>query len=182
MAQEQKKTLGVAITSLVFGILGLIIAWIPLIGLLLCLVALILGIVALVQISKNKETAGGNGLAIAGIILGSIGLIIAFFVMLLAAVAIPRFVQLTEEAKGASEEGMVGSVRSGIYTYYAVNRSFPSTLDNASAGYCASDNPCFGNVLEYEVTRDWKKISDNLYKGPAGNLYNYDSYNGSFEP
>lgn len=69
---QQKKTLGMAIASLVFGCFLLI----PLLGLVFSIPAIILGIIALVKIGHNKETLKGSGLAIAGIILGAIGIII----------------------------------------------------------------------------------------------------------
>ena len=53
---------------------------------------------------------------------------------ILAAVAIPRFIDLSGQAEEAAEEGVVGSVRSGVYTYYAEWRDFPLTLDTAGNG------------------------------------------------
>jgi len=83
---------------------------------------------------------------------------------ILAAVAIPRFIDLSGDAQAAAEEGVVGSVRSGVYTYYAENKAFPSALDNANDGDCTAANPCFGNVLEYAITEDWSK-SGSVYTG-----------------
>ena len=68
---QKKKTLGLAITSLVFGCLF----FIPFLGFLFSLAAIVLGIVALVSMSKSKKTIKGQGLAITGIVLGSIGVI-----------------------------------------------------------------------------------------------------------
>jgi hypothetical protein len=72
-----KKTNSFAIASLVCGILVWFLGWIPLIGFLVIIAAVVLGIVALKQISKKKQP--GKGMAIAGIVLGVLGL---FFVML----------------------------------------------------------------------------------------------------
>ena len=100
---------------------------------------------------------------------------------ILAAVAIPRFIDLGDDAREAAEEGIVGSVRSGVYTYYAENKVFPAALDAAAAGDCTAGNPCFGNVLEYEVTEDWTKGAGNTYTGPNGGTYTYTQADGSFE-
>lgn len=62
---QAKGTNGLAIVSLVIGIL-----WMGGIGAIL---ALILGIVSLNQISRSGQS--GKGLAIAGIVLGSVGII-----------------------------------------------------------------------------------------------------------
>ena len=64
------KTSRLAIGSLALGILGLTCI-LPTIGPIL---ALILGIVALNQINKSHGTVTGQGQAIAGLVLGSIGL------------------------------------------------------------------------------------------------------------
>ena len=92
---------------------------------------------------------------------------------ILAAVAIPRFIDLSEDAEEAAEEGVVGSVRSGIYTYYSDNKEFPTTLDDGA-------DCCFTNVLEYEITEGWSRAG-NTYTGPEDGSYTYDSSDGSFE-
>ncbi len=60
---------GVAIASLILGI----ISFIPAVGILLGIIAIILGIIALSQIRKREFS--GKGLAITGIILGVLGII-----------------------------------------------------------------------------------------------------------
>ena len=97
---------------------------------------------------------------------------------ILAAVAIPRFIDLGDDAREAAEEGIVGSVRSGIYTYYAENQAFPTALDSNAVGDCVT---CFSNVLEYEVSEDWTKGAGNTYTGPDGGTYTYTQADGSFE-
>ncbi len=65
------KTSGLAITSLVLGVLGLVSCGIT------SLVGLVLGIVALVKINKSQGRLSGGGLAIAGIVVSGILLLIA---------------------------------------------------------------------------------------------------------
>lgn len=83
------KGKGLAITAFVFGLLGLI----PLIGLPLALVGLILGIIAL------SKGSGANGLAIAGVVTGGIGLVL---LPIFAAIALPAFVNARQAAQGAA--------------------------------------------------------------------------------
>jgi hypothetical protein len=71
--QQMQRTNGLAIASLVLGIV-----WIYWIGSIL---AVIFGHVALGQIKRSNNTQTGGGLAIAGLVLGYIGL--AFFVLFL---------------------------------------------------------------------------------------------------
>ena len=99
---------------------------------------------------------------------------------ILAAVAVPRFIDLTNDANDAAERGVVGGVRAGIYTAYAQNRAYPAALDSASDGDCDDTNPCFDNVLaQGGVTADWTKAGA-AYTGPTGTTYTYDNTDGSF--
>ena len=70
------KTSGFAIASLILGILSLFIGWIPLLGWLIVILSITFGIIALRKID-NKELTG-RGLAIAGIVMGLLGLISAW--------------------------------------------------------------------------------------------------------
>lgn len=118
MSPAQKKTLGIAIASLVCGCLILI----PLLGVILALVALTLGIVALVKISKNKETLKGQGLATAGIVLGGIGIILIPIIALLAAIAIPNLLRARLNANNAGAEATLRTLSTAAESYAAVNK------------------------------------------------------------
>ncbi len=108
---------------------------------------------------------------------------------LLAVVAIPQFTNLQTEAKTAAEAGVVGGVRSGIYTKYAANLAqnvtpaYPATLGGTAATTCSVAAPCFANVLSQPVTQDWSCITAGLtFRGPsnATNIYTYDPVAGTF--
>jgi MSHA pilin protein MshA len=105
----------------------------------------------------------------------------------LAAVAIPTFVNLSTEARNAARLGVVGGIRSGITTYFIDttrgNRTtYPSALDaHASAAACTSVAPCFGTVLSQGgITSDWTKATATTYTGPGGTTYTYTSASGTF--
>ncbi|PRI11487.1 hypothetical protein [Leucobacter massiliensis] len=70
-AAQPKK--GLAITGMALGIAGLVLSWVPILGVVLALVGLVLSIVALVK--KQPK-----GFALTGLITGAIGLIIGAFV------------------------------------------------------------------------------------------------------
>ena len=96
---------------------------------------------------------------------------------ILAAVAVPKYYTLQSDAKNASEKGVVGGVRAGIYTYFAYYKAYPATLDSAVNGTCTN---CFNNVLDQGgITGDWTKTG-STWTGPANNTYNYTVANGSF--
>jgi MSHA pilin protein MshA len=106
---------------------------------------------------------------------------------ILAAVAIPKYFDLSSTAKTSAEKGVVGGVRAGIATYYANacasgTCAYPATLDSATAAACSSSNACFVNVLSQGgITADWTKASATTYTGPAGTTYTYTSGTGTFQ-
>jgi type II secretory pathway pseudopilin PulG len=114
-AEQKKRTLGLAIGSLVCGIFFLI----PLLGAVLSLVAIILGIIALNTISKNQDTLKGKGLAITGIVLGAIGMVIIPIVAMLAAIAIPNFLRARILANDRVAEASIRGIAAAAEDYAA---------------------------------------------------------------
>jgi len=86
-----QKVSGLAITSLVLGILGFC-SW----G-ITSLFGLIFGCIGLSKISKSGGTLGGKGLAIAGICISGVTLVM---LPLMAALAIPGFVKARKQSQG----------------------------------------------------------------------------------
>jgi thiol:disulfide interchange protein len=74
---ETGQTSGVAVGALVCGILGLVLCWVPVVGLILAIVATVLG-------GKGRKTLpeGKKGMALAGFIIGIIGLIIGIIYLI----------------------------------------------------------------------------------------------------
>ena len=95
MTEIQKKTAGIAITSLVFGILGL-----ACLGPLGAIPAVICGHIAKSRIKASAGSLEGDGLALAGLILGyvSIGLMVVML-PIYAAITIPAFVKARDTAQ-----------------------------------------------------------------------------------
>jgi prepilin-type N-terminal cleavage/methylation domain-containing protein len=98
---------------------------------------------------------------------------------ILAVIAIPKYFDLQQDAKEAAEKGVVGSVRAGLYTYYAKNKNYPTALGGAD-GAATKANPLFNVVLTDGITQDWTKAGAN-FTGPNSGVYVYDSVNGSFK-
>lgn len=103
---------------------------------------------------------------------------------LLAVVAIPKYYDLSGNAKVAAEKGVVGGVRAGIYTIHANNLAnnitpaYPATLDSNANGACVT---CFSTVLDQGGVNDtnWTK-SGLVYTGPNGGSYTYVPATGQF--
>ena len=108
---------------------------------------------------------------------------------LLAVVAIPQYTGLQNQANVAAEQGVVGGVRSGIYTKYAANLAngvtpaYPALLGGTAATACSVAAPCFANVLSQPITQSWSCLTAGLtYRGPSNvtNIYTYDPVAGTF--
>lgn len=83
------RTSGMAVASLVLGILALFTCVTSLPG-------LVLGIIALVQISRSRGTLTGQGMALAGTIISGLAVL---FVPIMAAIMFPVFARAKDAAK-----------------------------------------------------------------------------------
>jgi prepilin-type N-terminal cleavage/methylation domain-containing protein len=106
---------------------------------------------------------------------------------ILAAVAVPKFTDLSKQAKLAATKGIIGAVQSGIGIYYAnsaVNGSanYPTVLDSAGTSAPTSLTPYFSVVLGQGAISDqsWSKNSATQYKTPSDTTYTYTPTTGQF--
>lgn len=75
------KSNGLAITSLVLGIIALVTVWLPPLAIVLALVAVVLGFLAM----RKVPEAGGRGLALGGLITGGLALLASIILLVLTA-------------------------------------------------------------------------------------------------
>mgnify|MGYP001101348170 CR=1 FL=1 len=87
-ANEKRGTL--AVLSLIFGIAGIVISWVPFImylSFLLAIAAMVLGVIEIRRIDTGKAPSIGKRASIAGIILGAVtivfGIVLSFILTLL---------------------------------------------------------------------------------------------------
>ncbi len=173
------KTSGLAIASLVLGILG--ICSYGLLGAL----GLILGIVSLRKINRSQGQIGGKGLAIAGIATGAATLFLGF--LLMTAIAVPNFLMFQKKAKQSEAKANLGAIYSAQVSYLVENNSYAATFDELEWGpegpskyfYYLSPDEVFQGTsgvpadLPYEIE---SIIMQDIYVGVAvGNLDNDDT-------
>lgn len=116
-----------------------------------------------------------------------IELVIIILVLgILAATAVPRFIDMRNEANAAAEKGIVGGVRGGIAILYASNvlasssGTWPTVLDGQANGPNPSGTFFFSSVLDPGVDDGkWTK-STLTYTGPTGTTYTYNPATGAF--
>ncbi|HEY0323864.1 MAG TPA: DUF4190 domain-containing protein [Pyrinomonadaceae bacterium] len=133
-ARPTQKRAGLAIASLVVGILSFMTFGMFGVG---AVAAFIMGIVALRRARKNPALYGGEGFAIAGVVLGSVSALIFAYVLVIAAISIPN---LLASRRAANEAGTMMSLRqiaSAEATYYAtkgMGRRFGTLQELAEEG------------------------------------------------
>ncbi len=112
---SKPKTSGMAVWSL-------ILSFIP----IACLVGLILGIISAVKIGKRKGELKGQGLAIGGIVIGSLNALASCFILpILAAIAIPNFISYSNKAKDATVTATARAVQIAVEEYRMERNDWP---------------------------------------------------------
>ncbi len=81
-APATRRASGVAIGGFVTGLLGALLSWFPIAGIVLGILGVVLGGIG---ISQGRRTGAPTGLATAGVVLGALAIVIA--VVLVAVVA-----------------------------------------------------------------------------------------------
>lgn len=115
-------------------------------------------------------------------------------IAILAAVVVPKFIDIRSEARQRSEEYTIGAVREAIQQSYArslvrddvpVYPPYLDDIDTVQLGAASSQNPLFNEVLT-GITSQWELLSmaleESWYKGPTGTEYAYNPADGSMSP
>lgn len=109
---DQIKTAGIAIWSLVLGILGL-----TCIGPIGAIPAIVCGHIGLSKIKKAAGALSGQGMAIAGLVLGYVGLVLS--VLILPALLLPAVSQAKQKAYEVRAQAEAQSIRMAVKAYYS---------------------------------------------------------------
>jgi type IV pilus assembly protein PilA len=113
---------GLALTSLILGVIS-----IPTFGLFVigAVLALIFGIIALVKANRAPDAYGGKGFAVAGIVTSGISLVILpFYLGIVAAIAIPSLLRARVSANESATLGDIRTVIMAEAAYQSANKGF----------------------------------------------------------
>ena len=121
-----QKTSGMAIASLIFGILFIFFP--------LSIPAIVFGHIALSQIKKSAGRLGGKGIAIAGLVLGYFGIAVIPPILIIAAIAIPNLLRARTAANEASTVSAIRMIDTAQVTYQATYPAIGYARDLASLG------------------------------------------------
>jgi type II secretory pathway pseudopilin PulG len=146
---------GLAIASLVIGVLSLFTFAGLVIGAVL---GTILGIVALVKANSSPATHGGKGLAIAGIVTSVLSFLVIPVIGIIAAIAIPSLLRARVSANEAAAIGDVRTVISAEAAYQSANGGYYDTLEClAGPTRCIPNYPANGaTFIDTQLTRSEK--------------------------
>lgn len=146
-----KKGAGLAIASMVLGILALLLSWIPIINnvaAILAVVGLALGIPALIK--ARRGTAGGTGMAITGLVTSVLAIVLVIVTQLL-------FVKALDEA-GVSLEQAIADVEA---------EADPGAEEEVAAEADAVPLGVAAAVGDYDVTVDAVALNADAYVAEA---------------
>ena len=101
--------------------------------------AIILGHIALSEIKKSAGRLAGHGMAMAGLILGYIGVAFVPFILIIAAIAIPNLLRAKMAANEASAVGILRTFNTAMVTYASEFPKIGYPKDLASLGPGASE-------------------------------------------
>jgi len=161
------RTSGLAVASLVFGILAFFS------GGLTGIVAVILGHMALSQIKRRPQELTGSGLAVAGLVTGYIGVVIAAFVVLTFGGLIFGMKGIANQAKIQQARADLMSLDTALATYKLNARNYPTQGQSLEA---LVEKPTTAPVPD-----TWVKITKRVPVDPWSNPYQY-RFPGSVDP
>ena len=167
------KRKGMAVFAMLCGLLALpvmiggALAAIPLgapaailgavVGLVMMILALVLGIVGTVRVNRNPFEFGGKGMAVAGIVLGSLLLVgIVPMAGIISAIAIPNLLAARRASNEAATVGALRNINSAQATYLSTagaNTSY-GTMDELIKNDLLGRNMAEGTYCgyRYELT------------------------------
>lgn len=109
---------------------------------------------------------------------------------ILAAVALPKFYDLTEKAEIAAEAGVFGGVKAALAVYYANGLAngasgtdlWPVDLEDIDGPAAQATDDFFVGIMRDSVKAadDWDEDAANSYIGPTGDAYTYSDTTGTF--
>ena len=137
------KTSGLAIASLVLGIVGVLLFPLAIVG-------LILGIVGLNRIRRSEGRLGGGGLAIGGICVSSAALVFIWGLLLL-----PALVRAREEARKAQSRTNLKQIGMAMHMYRVdFDDRFPTSLEVLHPGYLGEKGVLFSYEYQGHIPRN----------------------------
>ena len=141
-----QESSGKATASLVCGVLFFLWPF-------TAIAAVILGHVALSEIKKSAGRLAGNGKALAGLILGYIGVAFVPFFLIIAAIAIPNLLRARTAANEATAVGTLRIYNTAMISYATAcpNLGYPKTVEKIGPGDPGPDKCAHADLVEQRL-------------------------------
>jgi pentatricopeptide repeat protein len=149
---------GKAIGSLVCGIFGLFLP--------AAIVAVVLGHLSLSEIKRSAGRLTGRGMAIAGLVLGYLGLAV-IPIMIIAAIAIPNLLRARMAANEASATQKMKQFSAALYLYQSMCQEniYPDTMKKLGSGQPSCEH---ANALPDALAKDEVVVNGYEFKYQPG--------------
>ena len=135
-------TSGLAIVSLLCGILFFIFPS--------AVAAIIFGHISRSDIRRSGGRKTGAGMALAGLILGYVGVAIIPIILIVAAIAIPNFLRAKMAANEALAIASLRTLNVAATKYETANGKFPQSLADFGPSWASDSDRHSGYVFEYQ--------------------------------
>jgi competence protein ComGC len=129
-----KKPNGLALASLILGILSLLACGV---GIIFSIPGVICGILGIKRVKNSAGTQTGQGLAVAGLVMSAVSLVMLPVIGLTAAIAIPNFVKARETAQRSACQANLRNINAGKDVWVLEN--------NKKTGDIIQDEDLFGS-------------------------------------
>lgn len=165
MAPQQTQTSGMAVASMICGILGLLL-WLP------CIPAIILGHLGLSAIKKSAGALGGRGMAITGLVTGYLMIAAIPIIAILAALAVPAFNAVQMQGNQMKAVNNAKQIVIGMKQYAAEHDGkYPATLDALFDEKILDDRKLLDFPLQMNVPgQGWEYLGAGRTDTDPGNL------------
>ncbi|MEW6026415.1 MAG: type II secretion system protein GspG [Planctomycetota bacterium] len=158
-----------ALWSLICGIAGILFC-------LPAIPAVILGIIGLVKIKKSAGTLKGTGMAIAGLIMGGLGVLMIPVMLIIASIAIPAALKAKDSALNMTAQVQIIAIQTALEQYNAETGAYPTTeqgiqiLESGEMKYLENVmNDPWGRQYKYRFPGERNKEGYDLWSaGPDG--------------
>lgn len=161
--EPEGQNRGLAIASLVLGIIGFFTFGIFGIG---AIIGIVLAIVAMNRVKSEPWRYGGRGMAVAGLVLSITSLVTAVPVGIIAAIAIPNLLQARMAANEGSAIYSLRTISAAELTYQAQFQRF-GTLEELAAANLIDPKLGSGRKSGYRFTVELTSESSATEFGPT---------------
>ncbi len=149
-----------ATAGMVLGILGIVLCWLPLVGVLSGLLGVIFGAIGM---SKAGRLGGvGRGAGVTGLVTGILSLLL---LPIMAAIAIPAFMEYSTKSKRIESSIHLGRLEKAIKAYYIEHAELPPSaaeMPGPPGAACSGDHPNHKfpvrPIADYMQDPGWKAL------------------------